>query len=64
MKNSPCIFIGCRIEGIFGPLVVNPNPKIKRRIRSKAIRTVLRATSAHTWDVAFDFDGNLKTVNS
>ena len=64
MKKSSRIFTGCHVEGSFGPLVANPNPNIKRRIRSKAIGIDLRAAGVHTWDVTFDFDGNLKTVNS
>ena len=64
MKNSSRIFNGCRVEGSFGLLVTNPNPNVKRRIRSKANGTVLGAAGAHTWDITFDFDGNLKTVNS
>ena len=43
MKNYFHIYIGCRAEGAFGPLVPNPNPKEKGRVREKVCGTVIRA---------------------
>ena len=43
MPKSKKIFVGCRVEGSQGPLVANPDPKIKRRVHSKVIGTVLKA---------------------
>ena len=43
MSNSFHISVGCRVEGAFGPLVPNPNPKVKRRVREKVYGIVIRS---------------------
>ena len=55
---------GSRVEGSHGPLITNPNASIKRRVRSKAVGTVVKAAGPHKWDVVFDFDAKVKTVSS
>ena len=55
---------GSRVEGSHGPLITNPNASIKRRVRSKAVGTVVKAAGPHKWDVVFDFDAKVKTVRS
>ena len=55
------IGVGSRVIGSHGPLIPNPNPNTKRRIRQPVIGTVLRAAGPHTWDIQFDHDGKVKT---
>ena len=64
MVHSSHIFVGCRVEGSHGPLLPNPNPNAKRRVREKVAGTVLKASGLHQWDVLFDFDGKVKQVSS
>ena len=64
MPKSKKIFVGCRVEGSHGPLVANPDPKIKRRVHSKVIGTVLKANEQHKWDVLFDFNNKVKVCSS
>ena len=64
MSKSVRIGAGSRVEGSYGPLITNPNASIKRRIRSKAIGTVIKAAGPHKWEVVFDFDAKVKTVSS
>ena len=64
MPKSKQIFVGCRVQGSHGPLVANPDPKIKRRVHAKVIGTVLKANGQHKWDVQFDFNGKIKVCNS
>ena len=42
MLRSKQIFVGCRVEGSHGPLVANPDPKIKKRVHSKVIGTIFK----------------------
>ena len=58
------IAVGCREEGCHGPLGPNPNPSVKRRVRTRAIGTVIRAAEQHKWVVVFNFDGGEKIVVS
>jgi len=60
MVNSSKISIGTRVEGAHGPLMPNPNPNIKRRIRTRVVGTVINAVGQHTWDILFDFDGKIQ----
>ena len=62
MPNSSHIFIGCRVEGSFGPLIPNPNPKQKRRIREKVYSTVIRAVDQRQWEIVADIHGEIKIV--
>ena len=64
MVRSAHVFVGCRVEGIHGPLTSNPNTHSRRRVREKVVGTVIKAAGLHNWDVNFDFDGKLKTVSS
>ena len=64
MPRSKQIFVGCRVEGSHGPLVANPDPKIKRRVHSKAVGTVVKANEQHKWEVLFDYNGKIKVCNS
>ena len=64
MNQRIRIGAGSRVEGSHGPLITNPNASIKRRIRSKAIGTVVRAAGPHKWEVIFDYDAKVKTVSS
>jgi len=64
MVRSNHVYVGCRVEGCHGPLVQNPNPSIKRRVRSKVVGTVMRAAELHSWEVVFDYDGKAKVVRS
>ena len=64
MISAGRISVGCRVEGCYGPLVPNPNPNVKRRVRDRVVGTVLRAAGQHKWAVQFDFDGKVKTVAS
>ena len=64
MNSSSRKVIGSRVEDSYGPLVINPDANKKRRIRSKAVGTVIRDAETHKWDVVFDFDGKTKTVSS
>ena len=58
------IEIGCRVEGCHGPLVANPDPTKKRRVRSRVVGTVRRAEGTHSWTVVFDYDQAAKVVKS
>ena len=58
------IEIGCRVEGCHGPLVANPDPTKKRRVRSRVVGTVRRAEGTHSWTVVFDFDQASNVVKS
>ena len=53
--------MGSRVIGSHGPLIPNPNPNTKRRIRQPVIGTVVRAAGPHIWDIQFDHDGKVKT---
>ena len=64
MVISNRIFVGCRVEGPHGPLFPNPNSKIKRRLRTRVVGTVLRANGQHRWVVQFDFNGKIKECTS
>jgi hypothetical protein len=64
MVRSNHVCVGYRVEGCHGPLVQNPNPSIKRRVRSKVVGTVMRAAELHKWEVVFDYDGKAKVVRS
>ena len=64
MKQRLRIGAGSRVEGSHGPLVTNPNASIKRRIRSKVVGTVVKATGPHKWEVTFDYDAKVKTISS
>ena len=64
MANKLRISVGCRVEGGHGPLISNPDPAIKRRVRSRAVGTVLRSVEQRKWEVVFDFDAKVKTVSS
>ena len=64
MPSSSHIFVGCRVEGAFGPLIPNPNPKQKRRIREKAYGTVIRAVDQRRWEIVADIDGEIKILTS
>ena len=64
MNQRIRIGAGSRVEGSHGPLITNPNASIKRRIRSKAIGTVVKAAGPHKWEVIFDYDAKVKTVSS
>ena len=54
------ISVGCRVIGSHGPLIENPNPNAKRRIRQPVTGTVICASGPHVWDVQFDHDGVVK----
>ena len=58
------IVVGARVEGSHGPLITNPDASKKRRIRSKVVGTVVRATGPQKWDIVFDYDGKSKEVSS
>ena len=62
--NSSKISVGTRVEGPLGPLIANPNPNIKRRVRARVVGTVMAASGQHMWDVLFDFDGKVQQVHS
>ena len=55
MSQQKRISAGCRVAGLFGPLVPNPRGH-KRRIRQKVYGTVVRAVDMGRWEVLFDFD--------
>ena len=55
---------GSRVFGSHGPLVENPNVNVKRRVRSKAYGTVVKAEGLHKWEARFDFDGKSRVVAS
>lgn len=57
------IAVGSRVVGKHGPLIPNPSGG-KRRIRSTAYGTVIRATEKGEWDVRFDLDGRRKIVRN
>ena len=58
------IIIGSRVEGPYGPLVPNPDPNKKRRVRSRVVGTVLKASAQHKWEVQFNFDGKVQECSS
>ena len=61
------IQVGSRVEGPYGDLVTNPNPKPDaraRRIRSRVCGTVVRACGPKTWIVVFDYNGQEKECSS
>ena len=64
MVVSNHIKVGSRVEGSHGPLKANPNPNVKRRVRSKVVGTIIKAKGQHKWDVQFDFDGKIKECSS
>ena len=64
MARDNQISIGCRVEGCHGPLVANPDPTKKRRVRSRVVGTVRRAEGSHKWTVVFDYDQASKVVKS
>jgi hypothetical protein len=64
MAPSSRIFIGCRVVGSHGPLELNPNPNMKRRVRMRVVGTVMSVTGPHIWNGMFDFDGKSKAVHS
>lgn len=64
MARATSLHAGCRVTGSHGPLMENPNPNIKRRVRQKVNGTVIRATGQRRWIVVFDFDGKEKEVTS
>ena len=64
MPRNGRIIPGCRVEGAIGPLVPNPNPTIKRRVRSRVFGTVIRAADKHKWEVRLDCDGSIKLAPS
>ena len=64
MKQHLRIGAGSRVEGSHGPLVTNLTASIKRRVRSKVVGTVVKATGPHKWEVIFDYDAKVKTVSS
>ena len=64
LSNSYHISVGCRVEGAIGPLVPNPNPKMKRREREKVCRTVIRAVDQRRWEIVCNLDGEIKFVTS
>ena len=64
VRTNKNITVGARVEGCFGPLIPNPNPAIKRRVRSRVVGTVLRGLERHRWEVRFDFDGKQQEVRS
>ena len=64
MSNSSHISVGCRVEGAFGPLVDNPNPKAKRRVRERVCGTVIKAVDQRRWEIVSNIDGEIKTISS
>ena len=64
MPNSSHVFVGRRVEGSFGPLILNPNPKQKRKMREKACSTAIRAVDQRRWEMVADIDGKIKIVTS
>ena len=64
MSNSSHISVGCRVEGAFGPLVDNPNPKVKRRVRERVCGTVIKAVDQRRWEIVSDIDGEIKIITS
>ena len=54
------IKIGSRVSGSHGPLITNPNARVKRRVRQVVVGTVIKAAGIASWDVVFDFDGKVK----
>ena len=64
MSNSLHISVGCRVEGVFGRLVPNPNIKVKRREREKVYGTVIRAVDQRRWETVCDLDGEINIVTS
>ena len=64
MSNSFHISVGWRVEGAFGPLVPNPNPKVKRRARENVCRTEIRAVDQRRLETGCDLDGEIKIVTS
>lgn len=55
------VAVGCRVEGCHGPFGTNPNEK--RRVRTKASGTVIRAAERHTLVVVLDYDGGEKKLH-
>ena len=64
MPNYSHIFVGCRAEGSFGPLIQNQNPKQKTMIREKVYGTVIRAVDQRQWETVADIDSKIKIVTS
>ena len=62
--NAVHLVPGSRVLSSHGPLMANPNVNVKRRVRSKAYRTVVKAEGLHKWEVRFDFDGKSRVVAS
>ena len=63
MVETIRINVGARVEGNYAPLIENPNGN-KRRVRDKAVGTVVSASGQHKWRVVFDFDGSQKDCPS
>ena len=61
LTDTTRIVVGNQVIDSHGPLIPNPNPNTKRRIRQPVIGTVFRAARPHTWDIHFDHDGKVKT---
>ena len=59
MVERARISVGTRAKGDHDRLIQNPKGG-KRRVRDKAVGTVVSAAGQHTWRVAFDFDGKEK----
>ena len=57
------IEVGCRVEGNFGDLIPNSEPKKKRR-RAVGFATVVLAAGPKNWVIRRDIDGEVKTVSS
>ena len=57
------IQVGSRVEGNFGELVPNTDPKRKRR-RDVAFATVIQAAGPKNWVILRDIDGEVKIVSS
>ena len=64
MLNASHIFAGCRVEGLFVPLIQNPNPKQNARIREKAYRKVIREVDQMQWERVAGIDDKIKIVAS
>ena len=62
---------GSRVKGKFGELVDPPggvsrnvNEKKRRRVRKEVYGTVIDSSSYKTWNVWFDYNGEIRKISS
>ena len=64
MSSSSHISVGSQVEGTFGSLVDNPNPKAERQVKERVCGTVIKAVDQRRWEILSDIDGEIKTITS